>query len=275
MTGLPAIEQRKWEREPRFYLSVYIGDKRKDTSKIVQRDSIAWNEYIEFFIPTPTPDSDLRLLLYRAHTVKEDEVIGTAEGKLGDLLGKRNREGKLPEIYKLEGYSILNTTDNNAENDVLEVIICVFEDEGLHRQAHLVNENTSRVIAGSSVAEHSLDPWVTLLDRIDIIVKITEKLSQVHPYAAMASSVLLGTYKIWKREQGRAKKIAELVEAMSDICNFTKDVPPEQDLKEQEKILDTMMRQIIDCGIFIQNYCKDGDAFLGKLIIIVLYSNSN
>ncbi|KIJ40591.1 hypothetical protein M422DRAFT_49116 [Sphaerobolus stellatus SS14] len=209
LRGLPPIEKRKWEREPRFYLSVYIGDKRKDTSKIVQRDSIEWDEYIELLsfdyssTPTPTPDSDLRLLLYRAHTVKEDEFIGTAEGKLGDLLGMRNGEDNVIHLHSQNGM---------LRNDVLDVIICIFGDEDLRRQAHLVNENTNRVIkgvdssepndvvdrviAGSAVVEHNLDPWMTLLDKIDIIVKITEKLSQVHPYAAMASSVLLGTYKV-------------------------------------------------------------------------------
>ncbi|KIJ35557.1 hypothetical protein M422DRAFT_180537, partial [Sphaerobolus stellatus SS14] len=59
-------------------------------------------------------------------------------------------------------------------------------------------------------------------------------------------------------------KIFELVEAMNDVCNFTENVPPEQELKVRENILDTMMQQIIDCGIFIQNYCKDGDAFLAR-----------
>ncbi|KIJ35558.1 hypothetical protein M422DRAFT_51443 [Sphaerobolus stellatus SS14] len=218
LRGLPAIEKRKWEREPRFYLSVYICDKRKDTSKIVQRDSLEWNEYIELLsldnssTPTPTPDADLRLLLYRAHTIKEDEGIFSARGMA---------KASFQKDIKLEGYSTLNMTDNvihlqfqnrTLRNDDLDVIICFFGDEDLHQQAHLVNKNTNsaieridssepndvvdRAIAGPAMAENSLDPWMILLDRIDVIMRITEKLSQVHPYAAMASSVLLGTYKV-------------------------------------------------------------------------------
>ncbi|KIJ44835.1 hypothetical protein M422DRAFT_251822 [Sphaerobolus stellatus SS14] len=256
LRGLPVIKRKPMEGEPRLYIALSIDETQKHTrtTEQTQTGSLRWEQFLEFST-MPDPESNLRIQLFRSHSIKKAEIIGNIERRMGDILA--HGSGK-------DNVILLQYNDRLPGNTVLELTICVFGLEDLQQQARAIKEDVNhaaervdssepsdvvdRVTSAVKIAQDTLDPWKTLLDRIDIIVKITEKLAQ-----------------IWKRERERGNRILELVALMNDVCDFTDNTAQDEELKPRTNIIDVMMQQIIDCGIFIQNYCKDGDTFLDRV----------
>ncbi|KIJ23000.1 hypothetical protein M422DRAFT_79734, partial [Sphaerobolus stellatus SS14] len=89
--------------------------------------------------------------------------------------------------------------------------------------------------------------------------------AQVHPYAKIASSVLLSAYTVWKGQRERDGKISGLVAELDDLCSFFEAARPLEEIRTQKKTLQDIALQIIDCCEFISHYVRD-KSFVVKAI---------
>ncbi|KIJ23368.1 hypothetical protein M422DRAFT_72575 [Sphaerobolus stellatus SS14] len=177
------------EGKPRLYIALSIDETQEHTrtTEQTQTGSLHWEQFLEFSSTMPNPESNLRVQLFRSHSIKKAEIIGNIERRMGDILA--HGSGK-------DNVISLQYNDRLPGNTVLELTICVFGLEDLQQQARAIKEDVNhaaeridssepsdivdRVTGAVKIAQDTLDPWKTLLDRIDIIVKITEKLAQVN-----------------------------------------------------------------------------------------------
>ncbi|KIJ49058.1 hypothetical protein M422DRAFT_246866 [Sphaerobolus stellatus SS14] len=76
------------------------------------------------------------------------------------------------------------------------------------------------------------------ISQFNALVKLAEDISEIHPYAKIASSVLLSAYHVWKDQKDRDSNMFKLLQTIYDFGNL-------------------IIEQIIDCSQFISHYCRD------------------
>ncbi|KZT54162.1 WD40 repeat-like protein [Calocera cornea HHB12733] len=110
--------------------------------------------------------------------------------------------------------------------------------------------------------------WEPLLDKLDAFTQMMDVVSEVHPYAKMAWTVLSAAYKVVRAQQDRDDKLLSLVEKMKDVYEFRAQAlelqrirqDPGKD-KRREEALCRLASQTVECGHFIASYAKDAGFF--------------
>ncbi|KAJ7727468.1 hypothetical protein B0H16DRAFT_1697711, partial [Mycena metata] len=62
------------------------------------------------------------------------------------------------------------------------------------------------------------------LDRIDVVVKIGDKLAQVHPYVSAAWTILSSVYQAVKQQREMDNKVVKLVKDIVELYSFKDDI---------------------------------------------------
>ncbi|KZT54193.1 WD40 repeat-like protein [Calocera cornea HHB12733] len=102
--------------------------------------------------------------------------------------------------------------------------------------------------------------WEPLLDRLEAFTKMMDAITEVHPYAKMAWSVLSAAYK-----RDRDTKIQKLVQKMQDVYEFLCDAQDLQNEKSREGVLSRLAMQTVECGHFISTYARN-PSFLRRVL---------
>ncbi|KAJ7078242.1 hypothetical protein C8R44DRAFT_654640 [Mycena epipterygia] len=98
-----------------------------------------------------------------------------------------------------------------------------------------------------------------LISKIDIIVRVGDKLAAIHPYANVAWKLLTSVYQAVKDQQKTNEKIVELVGTMETIFSFvedTKSLPGK--IKGLEDTCLAIVKQTVECAMFIREYTGKG-----------------
>ncbi|KZS91853.1 WD40 repeat-like protein, partial [Sistotremastrum niveocremeum HHB9708] len=102
------------------------------------------------------------------------------------------------------------------------------------------------------------------LDKLDKFVKLVDNISEVHPYAKVAWSVISAAYK--KQRDGA---IAHLIDVMDDTYAFVIESKELFQVESQRKLLENLANQTTECGHFIVNYAKN-KTFGGRTLTNIL-----
>ncbi|TBU36459.1 hypothetical protein BD309DRAFT_735177, partial [Dichomitus squalens] len=96
--------------------------------------------------------------------------------------------------------------------------------------------------------------WEPLLEKVQVFASLVEKISDIHPYAKIASTVLLSIVKPVIAQDKRDKAMADLFVSMYDLYDFIvkAGLLPELDGKRM-KLLKNMSMQIAECAYFIRD----------------------
>ncbi|KAG9308963.1 hypothetical protein JVU11DRAFT_11265 [Chiua virens] len=113
----------------------------------------------------------------------------------------------------------------------------------------------------------SKDAWDVLLERVELLNKIvvnTEEvfsvhhltpdalnLTQVHPYASLAWSVMSAVDKVFLNQKPRHDRIVHLIGAMNDVLAFVHDAEPLKKIELQIGTMLLLVQQVTECGFFI------------------------
>ncbi|KIJ42937.1 hypothetical protein M422DRAFT_253724 [Sphaerobolus stellatus SS14] len=129
-----------------------------------------------------------------------------------------------------------------------------------------------------------INTWKPVWSKFDalILIKFSEKIAGIHPYAKIAASVLLSAYNIWKAQNTRDQDMFELLNTIYELCNFMHDAAPMEIVPAQKSTLQKIMEQIIDCSQFISSYCNNRSfalnavkhLFTGVYDAIIKYNDS-
>ncbi|KAH7918773.1 hypothetical protein BV22DRAFT_898290 [Leucogyrophana mollusca] len=94
---------------------------------------------------------------------------------------------------------------------------------------------------------------------VDKLVNIGGVLAEVHPWAALAWSVLSVIPKTIGAQMDRDRKVQQLWSTTADMLSFLQDAEPVVE-QCQVRIVSEMMKQIYDCALFVREYCGKGFA---------------
>ncbi|KAH7929810.1 YVTN repeat-like/Quino protein amine dehydrogenase [Leucogyrophana mollusca] len=94
---------------------------------------------------------------------------------------------------------------------------------------------------------------------VETLVNIGGVLAEVHPWAALAWSVLSVVPKTIGAQMDRDQKVQQLWSTTADMLSFLHDAEPV--IEEcQVRIVSEMMQQIYECALFVREYCGKGFA---------------
>ncbi|KIJ52094.1 hypothetical protein M422DRAFT_243683 [Sphaerobolus stellatus SS14] len=267
------------KKTPMFYVIVSCGKVKKPKMKSsAWKDGLVeWDE--DYLFTGLCKESVLRFDVYEVHAVK-DICCMTVERAIGDntlsdeglglhLQPTDDDDKSLKDTKAVLVVSITSVGDTYKAT-AASVRIAVGKvpetSEGVVTEG--VDMLASTLSEGPAKIGDALDTWEPVLDKIDAFVTWTEKISEVHPYAKIASTLLLAAYNIWKAQRDRYKAISQLLEDMSSHCEFVQRARSIEEIASQKVILEKFMAQIRECSDFIQEYATRRNS--GEFIILSL-----
>ncbi|KAI0026727.1 hypothetical protein K488DRAFT_91988, partial [Vararia minispora EC-137] len=104
--------------------------------------------------------------------------------------------------------------------------------------------------------------WTTLLNNVNLVAQILDGISQIHPYARMACTVLSAIPKALAQQIERDANVMGLVD---DLNKGFKTLREAQGLEErcsdpeQAEIIARIFQQTSECGSFIERYFRNSN----------------
>ncbi|EJF58659.1 hypothetical protein DICSQDRAFT_172848 [Dichomitus squalens LYAD-421 SS1] len=105
--------------------------------------------------------------------------------------------------------------------------------------------------------------WKPVLDKVAVFASLIEAIGDLHPYAKIASKVLLSVVKPVIDQDKRDNAMADLLEAMSDLYDLVNKTGRFADLDQyRKKLLKDMSSKTEECAKFIRdearftNFCE-------------------
>ncbi|KAJ7611212.1 hypothetical protein FB45DRAFT_1065901 [Roridomyces roridus] len=121
---------------------------------------------------------------------------------------------------------------------------------------------TGEVSAISSLLPAASDLVSTLesvTSKLDIVIKLGDQFATIHPYANVAWKILTSVYKVVQKQQETDGKIVKLAQTMDEVYSFVKDLDfLPQKLKALEQQASAIVKQTVECALFIQEYNHHG-----------------
>ncbi|KAJ6555293.1 hypothetical protein B0H10DRAFT_1847963 [Mycena sp. CBHHK59/15] len=95
--------------------------------------------------------------------------------------------------------------------------------------------------------------------KLNIIIRLGDGLTQLHPYANVAWKVLTSVYQAVIKQQETDDKLLKLIQTMVEVYSFVEDTESvSQKIKRLEETVLAIVKQTAECAIFIQEYMGSG-----------------
>ncbi|KAK6971892.1 WD40 repeat-like protein [Favolaschia claudopus] len=114
-------------------------------------------------------------------------------------------------------------------------------------------------VEGLSSGAKLSDALSGVLSALENIVKVGDELAKIHPYANAAWKVLTSVYKIVQNQREADEKVVKLVDAMTKLYSFAKEV--DFVVKNSKAVEETVLRiimQTMECALLIREYLGHG-----------------
>ncbi|KAN0084526.1 hypothetical protein V8E55_008030 [Tylopilus felleus] len=99
--------------------------------------------------------------------------------------------------------------------------------------------------------------WEVLLRRLERLDEVVTRLTEIHPYASLAWSVISAANKVLIKQKNRDDWIVRLSGTMSDAFSFVDDIKFMKEISKHAKTMTQLLQQVTECGYFIAQYAKD------------------
>ncbi|KIJ25445.1 hypothetical protein M422DRAFT_273589 [Sphaerobolus stellatus SS14] len=262
VTGLPAITGLK----PDYYIILNVNGISKPTKKVGQKDRmVKWDEKL-LFDTEITPSSEFSLKLRRTSRMigKKDHDINTFQNNMADLISDAKKKkgilkgeddgAPLQVLLIFEGVDIRTEMNIQVEDAQRRVAALGLGDSPI---VETVSSSIDIISKGGNSTLATINTWEPVWTKFNSLVALAEKISEIHPYAKIALSVLLSAYHVWKAQSDRDSNMFMLLQTIHGFCDFVHEAAPTEIVPSQRKILQKIMEQIIDCSQFISGYCKN------------------
>ncbi|KIJ52844.1 hypothetical protein M422DRAFT_242776 [Sphaerobolus stellatus SS14] len=244
VTGLPSITGLL---KPRYYVTLNVNGISKSTEKAGHKaGAVKWDQKL-FFDTEITASSDFSLILFRennGHHLRQITV---------NLKGKDGGSSSLQVLLIFRKENIMTAMKTQVEDTQRVATPSLGGSAILDNVSSAVNI----ISKGGSMTVANINTWKPVWTKFNAFVELAEKISEIHPYAKIASSVLLSAYHVWKDQKDRDSDMFKLLKTIHDFSDFVHDAAPTEIVPRQRKILQQIMEQIIDCSRFISNYCEN------------------
>ncbi|KAJ7609403.1 hypothetical protein FB45DRAFT_845337 [Roridomyces roridus] len=99
----------------------------------------------------------------------------------------------------------------------------------------------------------------SVTSKLEIVVKLGDQLATIHPYANVAWKILTSVYQVVKKQQEMDGKLGTLAKTMDEVYSFVKDLDfLPQKIKSLEQQVSAIVKQTVECALFIQEYTRHG-----------------
>ncbi|KZT54170.1 WD40 repeat-like protein [Calocera cornea HHB12733] len=278
--GLPT--RGLFKSEGKYYLTINVDDGEVGwTSREVRTKGsvVVWSAVEDKHEFACTPTAKLQVALYKKHSARPVEHLGTALSPLSNWLIATNAVPLVP-AFKGGGSSsiqvkllLVQTKDSQKEMRGLDTAHVAIQGAAAGAASLGKLPSLNALVVAKDGAEHVKEiatgniavgigsAWEPLLDRLDAFTRVVDAVAEVHPYAKMAWTVLSAAYKLVKSQQDRDAKIQQLVNKMKDVYEFLCDANELRNDKAREGALSRLVMQTVDCGHFISSYAKSPSFF--------------
>ncbi|KAL5521220.1 hypothetical protein ACEPAG_9143 [Sanghuangporus baumii] len=260
-------------RTPDLYVVIRLGDVKRKTRQVKKTKSPIWNEILTFPLPDESRNFEISVL---HDSIWSDPCIGVVDIEHADLLARssngevtldissRNRTrrtvtGRL--FLKLEVTNVSDAAEaafREARKDV--------QQRGILRSAEasdltqLIGDGAAQVSSQSNL----LQAIGGLLGKLGAFKEVMDIVSELHPFIKVAWSFTSALYSAVQKTVEADQKVIQLVQKMDDAFEFIRDV---QALRNKagrlEKQIGRLLRQTIECCIFIRGYTSH--CFIGRM----------
>ncbi|KAH7923669.1 WD40 repeat-like protein [Leucogyrophana mollusca] len=238
------------------YATLNIDGNLKRT-KVAPRGTVSWDDALSFFVQL---ESLLEVRIYEHRGAGRDLCIGILKEGIGDILSRANARVvsvQLPlrdTIVNLPLHIKFTITISSFSQPIVSQIHDA-EEKALNMQMipHPLESVQSRV---GVLDQPVSNVWQVLLRKVKVFAKIVDGISEIHPYAKMAWSVLSAAYQIAVTQGNRDQNVLGLVEIMSDAYTFVHDADPLKKIESHSQVICMLSQQTIECAYFIRDYAK-------------------
>ncbi|KIJ28727.1 hypothetical protein M422DRAFT_269936, partial [Sphaerobolus stellatus SS14] len=99
--------------------------------------------------------------------------------------------------------------------------------------------------------------WEPLLDKVKVFASLVETIGEIHPYAKMASTILLSAVKPILAQNERDKAMQELLKTIYSVYDYFTAAERLSGLDEnRRKLLQRMSQQTVECAYYIRDQSK-------------------
>ncbi|KZT40432.1 WD40 repeat-like protein [Sistotremastrum suecicum HHB10207 ss-3] len=266
----------------RFSLALECGTEKHMSEVSKRNDHPFWDQEFVF-------NSESTVLVIKAyihHSLGKDELVGELSEDIKKLTASADADGSVRVVLKVpKGSSAAKnppeisfkiSLKSRTENMTAAVEAGKAGWQDVKKSPGLLDQTSKEVVTAAKIqstitaAAADVTPF---LDKLDKFVKLVDNISEVHPYAKVAWSVISAAYKIFQAQKQRDGAIAHLIDVMDDTYAFVIESKELFQVESQRKLLETLANQTTECGHFIVDYAKN-KTFGGFDCIVALVPKS-
>ncbi|KAJ7018473.1 hypothetical protein C8F04DRAFT_1016275, partial [Mycena alexandri] len=245
-------------RNPKVYVTISLDDNPISRTPIFKRSlQPKWNFNSNLLCPLT---STITLRLYH-HTLlhREDPVIGECRIGIEELLHQCG-SGKVVQLKVKADGKVSGRLFVVLEKSEVAAGRATGRMESALGTSTTAGPNLDRIDAAVEAGGAQSDLTTALsacLNNLDVVVKIGDKLAQVHPYVSAAWSILSSVYQAVKQQREMDEKVVKLVKTMAEIYSFKDDIDfVVEKIQILEETLIKIAQQTLKCANFLEEYSQ-------------------
>ncbi|TBU26176.1 hypothetical protein BD311DRAFT_456237, partial [Dichomitus squalens] len=169
------------------------------------------------------------------------------EGEEGLGIRDSNKQDSRPAKHTVPDEVDLRKAVDNANKALFS----------LHSPGECTPQAADAVEPTTEDAKSTSELWEPILEKVQIFASLVEGIGNVHPYAKVATSILLSVIKPVIAQDKRDKSITDLLAAMDDLYDFVVAAGRIDYMDEDRKeLLVKMSMQTLECAYFIRDNAR-------------------
>lgn len=254
-----------------FYVNASVDDHDYTSTTAENPHSLPWTTELKLNVQA---SSIISLKVFAKRRFHEDQYIGMVQEDVETLLA--HSRTKIYHLMSFDPHGDKHLLCASLEfkivplNNTIEHDIARGAEGQLARTIDVPKDTSYTLVMGGCglngplsvsteqvvgvVASEVLTP---LLDKISIFVRLAGKFAEAHPYTKMAFMVLTAVYQLVDAQFARDQSINRLVTIMHETYSLVSGVEELKRVESQEKTINSLARQTIECSYFIRDYLQN------------------
>ncbi|KAJ6559973.1 quinon protein alcohol dehydrogenase-like superfamily [Mycena capillaripes] len=242
-----------WNRSPKLYVTLALDDNPVSKTRVFKRSlNPKWNFSSNLLCPMT---SVITLRLYHSTTFpcRADPFLGECKMGIEELL----RQCSSGEVVQLNVAAEGQVSEHAKERMQATV--------GIPSPIGSAFDKVDAAVEAGAAQNDLATALGACVDRLDVFVKMGDKIAQAHPYLSAAWTILTSVYQAVKQQQEMDKEVVDLVNTMVEVYSFKEDINFVSDkIKILEDGLTNIAQQTLKCAKFLEEYKQHG--FSGRAI---------
>ncbi|KZT32011.1 hypothetical protein SISSUDRAFT_1067271 [Sistotremastrum suecicum HHB10207 ss-3] len=191
-----------------FSLALECGTQKK-VSEVSKRDGQPlWDEGFEF----DSTSTSVAIKVYIHHSLGKDELVGEMGEDVSKLLASAGTDGSIRRVLKIPGrssavknppeisFKMTVKTTNDSMRQAIEAGKAKWKE--VQKSPVLLDQTSKELVTAAKIQSTitaATENVMPFLDKLDKFVKLVDTISEVHPYAKIAWSVISAGYNFRKK----------------------------------------------------------------------------